>query len=370
MVPFVDLRAQHLPIRDEIEQAIREVVESCGFVGGRILDEFEREFAQYCGVEHGVAAGSGTAALHMALLACGIGAGDEVITVSHTFGATVEAILQAGAQPVFVDVDPATYTMEPSQIEAAVTPRTRAILPVHLYGQCADMEAINAVAARHGLVVIEDAAQAHGAGVGDKPAGSMGDVACFSFYPAKNLGAFGDAGMLVTNDAEKAGRARLIANHGSPDKYHHTVLGYNYRCDALQAAVLKAKLPHLDRWNHKRRQAAQKYNELLREIEGVTPPAERFVHVYHLYVIRVAERDRLRVFLNERDIATGLHYPVPMHLQPILAGHQQGKKGPLPVTERIAGEILSLPMFPDLTDAQIEEVVGAMRDFMETERRR
>lgn len=366
MVPFVDLRALHLPIRDEIDQAIREVVESCGFVGGRVLDAFEQDFARLCGTDHGVAAGSGTAALHTALLACGIGPGDEVITVAHTFGATVEAILHAGARPVFVDVDPDTYTMEPSQIEVAIIPRTRAILPVHLYGQCADMDAINAIAERHGLVVIEDAAQAHGAGVGKRPAGSMGDIGCFSFYPAKNLGAFGDAGMLVTNDAEKAERARLIANHGSSDKYHHTVLGYNYRCDALQAAVLDVKLRHLERWNEQRRRAAQKYAELLGGMDGVTLPTERFFHVYHLYVIRVAERDRLRAHLAERGIATGLHYPVPMHLQPILDEHPQAKQGALPVTERIAGEILSLPMFPDLTDAQVEEVAGAIREFMGT----
>jgi len=364
MVPFVDLKQMHRAIADEIEQAIRGVIENTAFIGGRVLEEFERNFAHFCEVQYGVGAASGTAALHMALLACGIGQGDEVITVSHTFAATVEAILHAGAHPVFVDVDPQTYTMDPSQLEAAITPRTRAIIPVHLYGQCADMDAINLIARRNDLVVIEDAAQAHGARSGLKCAGSLGDMACFSFYPAKNLGAFGDAGILVTNDSEKAKHARLIADHGSRDKYHHEILGYNYRCDALQAAVLNAKLPHLDSWNLARRHAAQKYTERLQEIESVTPPTERFFHVYHLYVIRVPQRDRLRAYLSERGIATGLHYPVPMHLQTILAGHPQAKRSCLPVTERIVGEILSLPMFPDLTDGQIEEVVGAICDFM------
>jgi dTDP-4-amino-4,6-dideoxygalactose transaminase len=363
MVPFVDLKLQHVPIAHEIERAIHEVIESAAFIGGRVLQEFERNFAQFCGVEHGVAAGSGTAALHMALLACGIGPGDQVITVAHTFAATVEAILHAGAEPVFVDVDPETYTINPAQLEAAITPRTRAILPVHLYGQCADMNAINTIARRHGLAVIEDAAQAHGARIGERRAGAFGDVACFSFYPAKNLGAFGDAGILVTNDAEKARRARLIADHGSADKYHHTTLGYNYRCDAIQAAVLNVKLRYLELWNEQRRQAAQRYTQLLEGTAGITPPMERYFHIYHLYVIRAVQRDRLRAHLSERGIATGLHYPVPMHLQPLMAGHPQARQGALPVTERLAGEILSLPMFPDLTAAQIEEVVGAIHEF-------
>lgn len=364
MVPFVDLKAQHAPIRDEIDRAIREVVDSCGFVGGRFLAEFEANFARFCGVEYGIGASSGTTALHMALLACGIQPGHEVITVSHTFGATVEAILHAGAQPIFVDIDPETCTMDPALVKAAITPRTRAIIPVHLYGQCADMDPILAVARRHGLVVIEDAAQAHGAKYGERRAGSMGAMACFSFYPAKNLGAFGDAGMVVTQDAEQARRARMIAHHGSPDKYHHTVLGYNYRCDAIQAAVLNVKLRYLEGANERRRRAARRYTERLAQIEGVTPPAERFHHIYHLYVIRVAERDRLQAFLRERDIASGLHYPVPMHLQPLLKDHPQAEPGRLPVTERIVGEILSLPMFPDITDEQIDEVVAAVREFM------
>jgi dTDP-4-amino-4,6-dideoxygalactose transaminase len=364
MVPFVDLKLQHVPIAHEIERAMREVVENAAFIGGRALQEFERNFAQFCGVEHAVGAGSGTAALHMALAACGIGAGDEVLTVAHTFAATVEAILHAGATPVFVDVDRETYTMDPAQIEPAITPRTRAILPVHLYGQCADMNAINRIAKRRGLAVIEDAAQAHGARIGERRAGSFGDMACFSFYPAKNLGAFGDAGIVVTNDAEKAKHARLIADHGSPDKYHHTVLGYNYRCDAIQAAVLNVKLRYLEAWNEQRRRAARRYGELLEGVAGITPPTERYFHIYHLYVIRATRRDALRTFLTERGIATGLHYPVPMHLQPMLSGHPQAREGALPATERLVGEILSLPMFPDITDAQIEEVVGAIRDFM------
>jgi dTDP-4-amino-4,6-dideoxygalactose transaminase len=226
------------------------------------------------------------------------------------------------------------------------------------------MNAINRIAKRRGLAVIEDAAQAHGARIGERRAGSFGDMACFSFYPAKNLGAFGDAGIVVTNDAEKAKHARLIADHGSPDKYHHTVLGYNYRCDAIQAAVLNVKLRYLEAWNEQRRRAARRYGELLEGVAGITPPTERYFHIYHLYVIRATRRDALRTFLTERGIATGLHYPVPMHLQPMLSGHPQAREGALPATERLVGEILSLPMFPDITDAQIEEVVGAIRDFM------
>jgi len=363
MVPFVNLKLLHEPIRAEIDRVLREVIDAAAFIGGRYLAQFEENFASFCGVKYAVGASSGTAALHMALLASGVGPGDEVVTVSHTFGATVEAILHTGAQPVFVDIDPVTYTMDPSQIEGVITPRTKAIVPVHLYGQCADMDPICKIARRHGITVIEDAAQAHGARIGERRAGSMGDMACFSFYPAKNLGAFGDAGIVVTNDAEKAERARMIANHGSVDKYHHTVLGYNYRCDALQAAVLDVKLRYLEQWNESRRRAASLYTQLLQNVEGVTPPVERFYHVYHLYVIRVPERDRLRAYLADRRILTGLHYPVPMHLQPILSGHPQASAGSLPVTERIAGEILSLPMFPGITNDQVKEVVGAIREF-------
>ncbi|MCX8035450.1 MAG: DegT/DnrJ/EryC1/StrS family aminotransferase [Candidatus Sumerlaeia bacterium] len=365
MVPFVNLSAMHAPLQAEFERVFREIISTSAFIGGRAVADFERAFAHFCGVNHAVAAGSGTAALHMALAACGIGPGDEVITTAHTFAATVEGILHAGATPVFVDVDEETYTIAPEQIEAVITPRTRAILPVHLYGQCADMEAIGAVARRHNLLVIEDAAQAHGARIGDRRAGSFGDMACFSFYPAKNLGAFGDAGMVVTNDPEKARIARLLADHGSPDKYHHTLLGYNYRCDALQAAVLSVKLPHLEAWNERRRRAAARYTEQLRDVPGVRTPRARFDHIYHLYVIRVTQRDALKSFLGQRNIATGLHYPVPMHLQPMMTGHPQARVGALPVTERIVGEILSLPMFPDITDAQVDEVAAAVREFLE-----
>ncbi len=363
MVPFVDLSALHAPLQAEFERVFREILSTSAFIGGRAVAEFESAFAQFCGVQYAVAAGSGTAALHMALTACGIGPNDDVITTAHTFAATVEAILHAGATPVFVDVDEETYNMDPQKIEAAITPRTRAILPVHLYGQCADMEAISAIARRHNLLVIEDAAQAHGARIGQRRAGSFGDMACFSFYPAKNLGAFGDAGMVVTNDADKARIARLVADHGSPDKYHHTLLGYNYRCDAIQAAVLAVKMPHLEAWNERRRRAAARYTERLRGLSAVRPPRARFDHIYHLYVIRVPQRDALKNFLAQRNIAAGLHYPVPMHLQPMMAGHPQARVGALPVAERIAGEILSLPMFPDITDAQIDEVVGAIREF-------
>ena len=231
-------------------------------------------------------------------------------------------------------------------------------------GYPTDMDKINKLAKKNNLIVIEDAAQAHGARIGERRAGSFGEMACFSFYPAKNLGAFGDAGIVVTNDPEKAKRARLLADHGSSDKYHHTILGYNYRCDAIQAAVLNVKLRHLELWNEQRRRAAHRYAQLLDGIAGITPPTERFFHIYHLYVIRTARRDQLRAYLSDRKIATGLHYPVPMHLQPIMAGHPQARPGALPVTERLVGEILSLPMFPDLTDAQIHEVVNAIRDFM------
>lgn len=367
MVPFVDLKAQDDSIRDEIREAIQEVLDNTAFVGGKILADFEKKFAEFCGVKEGVGCSSGTSALHAALLACGIDSGDEVITVSHTFGATVEAILHAGATPVFVDIDPDTYTMDPAQIEARITPRTKAIIPVHLYGQCADMDAIGQIAKDRGLRLIEDAAQAHGARIGDQRAGSIGDMACFSFYPAKNLGAYGDAGIVVTDNEDLAKRARLIVNHGSPDKYHHAVLGYNYRCDTLQAAVLGVKLQMIEHWNDQRRRAAHTYSELLRDVEGVTTPTERFYHVYHLYVIRVANREGLQAHLNAKGVASGLHYPVPMHLQPILANHPQAKEGELPVTERVVKEILSLPMFPTITDRQVEKVVAGIQEFLAKE---
>jgi dTDP-4-amino-4,6-dideoxygalactose transaminase len=362
VIPLIDLKAQYIAIKDEIDAAMRRVVESAQFILGPEVEHFEQEFARFCGTAHAVGTSSGTSALHLALLTCGIQPGHEVITASHTFIAVGEAISHAGADAVFVDIDPETYTIDPAKIEEAITPRTRAIIAVHLYGQCADMEPILELARRHGLAVIEDAAQAHGAGYKDRRAGSIGDVGCFSFYPGKNVGAYGDGGMIVTNDSEKANVAKLLRNHGRRTKYEHLVEGYNYRLDELQAAILRVKLKHLPQWNEQRRSIARRYNELLADLP-VQLPLERFKHVYHLYVIRSAHRHKLAQFLHEQDISTGIHYPIPLHLQPAYRNHPQAGKGKFPITEQCAGELLSLPMYPELTEEQIVGICEAIKRF-------
>ncbi len=362
VIPLVDLKAQYVGIKDEIDAAIRRVLESTQFILGPEVEQFEQEFARLCGTAHAVGTSSGTSALHLALLACGAQPGHEVITVSYTFIAVAEAISQTGAQPVFVDIDPETYTIDPVKIEAAITPRTRAIIAVHLYGQCADMDPIRELARQHNLAIIEDAAQAHGAEYKGQRAGAIGDIGCFSFYPGKNLGAYGDGGIIVTNDPEKASIARLLRNHGRRTKYEHLTEGYNYRLDALQAAILRVKLKHLAEWNEQRRSVAHRYNELLAQLP-IQTPVERSKHVYHLYVIRSAHRDRLYDYLREHEILTGIHYPIPLHLQPAYRNHPQAGEGRFPVTEQCAREVLSLPMYPELTDEQVVTICEAIKRF-------
>ncbi|MDE3088780.1 MAG: DegT/DnrJ/EryC1/StrS family aminotransferase [Chloroflexota bacterium] len=362
-IPLVDLKAQYATIKPEIDAAMQRVVNNTSFILGKEVAEFEKNFAAFCHAQHCVGTDSGTAALHLALLILGVKAGDEVITTTHTFIATAEVISLIGAKPVLVDIDPRTYNIDPNQIEAAITPRTRAIIPVHLYGQPAEMDTILDIARRHNLRVIEDAAQAHGAEYRGKRAGSLGDVACFSFYPGKNLGAYGDAGALVTNDAALADHARMLRDHGRSEKYAHKLVGYGYRLDALQAAILGAKLPHLDAWNARRREIADYYTELLTNTDIITPYVPPHIQpVYHIYCIRHKNRDGLQKHLKARGIETGIHYPIPLHLQPVYQnlGYHAGD---FPHTEKAASEILSLPMYPELTNVQAQQIVDALKEF-------
>lgn len=362
-IPLVDLQEQHARIGEEIESRVREVLRSGQYVGGPEVEALEEEFARYCGVSYAVSVNSGTAALHTALLALGLGQGDEVITVAHTFVATVEAIVAAGAKPVLVDIDPKSYTMDPAQLEAAITPRTRAIIPVHLYGQPAELDPILSIAEAAGLAVIEDACQAHGATYRGRRAGSLGAIGCFSFYPSKNLGAAGEGGIAVTDSPLYAERMRRISDHGQSGRYRHEVLGFNYRLPALQAAVLRVKLRHLEDWNEMRRAHALEYGRLLSG-SGVTIPWEQpeSSHVYHLYVIRSEARDKLKNHLSAQGVATGIHYPLPVHLQP---AYRQYGAGPdsLPETEAAAAAVLSLPMYPELQPWQLKRVTDALRAF-------
>jgi len=361
-IPFVDLKAQYQAIKPEINEAIQHVMDSTAFIGGRAVLEFEGAFAKFCGAKYAVGVGNGTDALALALKALGVGPGDEVITVPNTFIATTEAISRVGADIVFVDVHPETYNMDFRQLEEKITRRTKAVIPVHLYGQPADMEPLLAIARKHGLKVLEDACQAHGATYKGRRVGSFGEIAAFSFYPSKNLGAYGDGGAVVTNDADLAEKVRMLGNHGSLVKYEHPMEGVNSRLDAIQAAILSAKLKHLEDWNCQRRKHAQLYNELLSGIDGVVTPKELSgtEPVYHLYVIQVEKRDALRAGLQEQGIETGIHYPMPLHLQP--AYERLGlKKGAFPVSEQAAGRILSLPMYPELTEEMIERVVKAIQ---------
>jgi len=362
-VPFFDLKALHGSIWENLSEAVQRVLESSTYILGPEVESLEREFAEYCGAPYGVATGSGTSALHLALLAAGVGPGHEVITVSHTFIATAEAITAAGAVPVFVDIDPVSYTMDPSRVESAVTARTRAILPVHLYGQAADLGPILEVARRHGLAVIEDACQAHGATYDGRKVGSLGDIGCFSFYPSKNLGAVGEGGIAVTNSPKLAGTMRSLRDHGQVRRYHHDVPGFNYRMDAIQGAVLGVKLRWLDRWNAARRRLAHLYDRLLQDTEVATPVEMGYgTHVYHLYVIRSKDRDDLKAQLSRQGVGTGIHYPIPIHLQRAYVGLGYGL-GSLPITEACAAQALSLPMYPTLTPAQVEEVATAISKF-------
>jgi len=362
MIPFVDLKVQYDSIKDEINEVIQNVLDNTSFIMGEELKKFEVEFARFCDVKYAVGVANGSDALILALRACGIGKGDEVITVPHTFIATTEAITHVGGKIIFVDIDHKTYTIDVSKIEEKINKRTKTIIPVHLYGQPADMDPIMRLAKEYNLKVIEDAAQAHGAEYKEKKVGSIGDVACFSFYPGKNLGAYGDAGMITTNSEEIAKKVKLLRNHGRiTKKYEHQIEGYSSRLDNLQAAILRVKLKYLNKWNDLRRRNAKKYNELLSNIDGIIIPyeADYAKHVYHLYVIKTESRDILREELKSNDIATGIHYPIPLHLQPAYK-YLGYKEGDFQITEKASQEILSLPMFAELSDKQIDEIVALL----------
>lgn len=360
MIPFVDLKVQYAGIKDEVNAAIQGVLDSCQFTLGSEVVKFEEEFAAFSGAQIGIGVNTGTSALHLALLAADIGPGDEVITVPHTFVATVSAIEYAGATPVFVDIDPVTFTMDPNLIEAAITPRTKAIIPVHLYGQAADMDPIVEIARKHKLVVVEDACQAHAAEYKGRRVGSLGDMACFSFYPGKNLGAYGEGGMVVTNSPEYAKTIRMLRDWGAEKKYQHVLKGYNFRLEGIQGAVLRVKLKYLESWTEGRRAAASRYDEILAGSDYPTPvQLSHNRHVYHVYAIRTSDRQTLQESLLAQGVQTGIHYPTPVHL---LASHEDlgYRRGQFPHAETAANEVLSLPMFPELTEAQTTQVADAL----------
>jgi dTDP-4-amino-4,6-dideoxygalactose transaminase len=363
VIPLVDLQAQYRSIRPEIDRAVGRVLESGRFVLGEEVVAFEQEFAAFSEAQHGIAVNSGTSALHLALLAAGVGRDDEVITVPFTFVATVAAIRYTGATPVFVDVEPRSLTMDVGRLEAAITGRTRAIIPVHLYGQAADMDPIMDIARRHGLVVIEDAAQAHGAEYKGHRVGGIGDLACFSFYPGKNLGAYGEGGLVTTSNPTYARTIRMLRDWGEETRYHHVVQGFNYRMDAIQGAILRVKLRHLPTWTEKRRAHAARYDDLLAHGPVRRPEAmpDRH-HVYHLYVVRTRRRADLQEALGTRGIGTGIHYPIPVHLQKAHADLGYGV-GDFSCAEEAAAEVLSLPLYPELPAAAQDEIVATVRGF-------
>ena len=364
MIPFVDLRAQYHSIKQEVDAAIARVLENSAFILGSEVAAFEKEFAAYCGALYAAGVNSGTSALHLALLAAGVGPGDEVITVPFTFVATVAAVGYTGARPVFVDIDPRSYTIDVGRIEAAITPRTKVILPVHLYGQPPDMDPILEIARRHNLIVIEDAAQAHGAEYRGRRCGSMGDMACFSFYPGKNLGAYGEGGAVVTSNSEYDRVIRVLRDWGAERKYEHVLKGYNYRLEGMQGAILRVKLKYLEAWTEARQTRAAFYTQALQDA-GVGNPAVMPYsrHVFHVYAIRVPQRDQVQAYLKEKDIQSGIHYPVPIHL--LEAWKDLGyQRGDFPVAERVAAEELSLPIYPELVPDQIEYVVAGVSESL------
>jgi dTDP-4-amino-4,6-dideoxygalactose transaminase len=366
-VPFLDLKAQNDSVWPEIQAALKPVMSEAQFILGPAVARFEKHFADYLGVRHCVGLNNGTSALHMALLACGIGPGDEVITTPATWISTTWAISYVGAKPVFVDVDPVTYTLDPRLVERAITPRTRAILPVHLYGQAADLSSLSRLADEHGLVLIEDAAQAHGARYHGRRVGSFGKAACFSFYPGKNLGCFGEGGAVVTNDEQVASRIRCLRDHAQTARHQHVEIGFNTRMEGVQAAVLDAKLPHLDDWNAARARHARRYHELLADLPGVILPEapQEGAHVWHLYVVLVRgfDREDLRGELADRGVITAIHYPRPVPFQPAYA-HLGYRPGDFPVAEDLMRHCLSLPMFAELTDEQITHVASTLQDLL------
>jgi len=362
-IPLVDLQVQYQDLSQEINEKVIQVMKRGDFILGEDLKLFEEEFAKYCETKYAVGVASGTDAIKLALLAGEVGPGDEVITVANTFVATVEAIHQIGAKPVLVDINPENYNLDLNLVEKAITSKTKAIIPVHLYGQLVEMEPLQEIAKAHQLIIVEDACQAHGAKYKDKKAGSFGEVSAFSFYPGKNLGAYGDGGMIVTDQEKLAEKVKMLRNYGQKKKYFHQIKGFNSRLDTLQATILRVKLKHLDHWNKLRNQWAKLYTELLKETSLTTPRIESWIsHVFHLYVVRSPKRDQLLDFLKKKEIYAGIHYPIPIHL---LESYQDlgYKKGDFPATEKAATEILSLPMFPELTEEKIHYVVEAIKEF-------
>lgn len=361
MIPMVDLKGQYLEIKDEIDQGLLQALEATQFILGPNVRAFEEEAASYLGVNHAVGCASGTDALHLALIAAGIKEGDEVITTPFTFIATAEAILYVGAKPVYVDIDEKTLNIDVNQLEAAITPNTKAILPVHLFGQPADMAAIQAIADKHNLVVVEDCAQSFGADIDGRQTGSMGIAGCFSFFPSKNLGCFGDGGLISTNDDKVAEHLRVLRNHGSWKRYNHSELGFNSRLDELQAVILRAKLKRIDQYNEGRRRVAHRYSAALAEMDGITPPHEDGIgrHVYHQYTLLSENRDAIMAALQEQQIACAVYYPIPLHQQEVFADVCQGVS--LPVTEKIASQCMSLPIYPELEDEKVDRVLEVIR---------
>lgn len=363
MIPILDLKKQYESIKGEIDSAIKDVVDSGQFILGKRVEAFEADFATYCQSRYALGVNSGTSALHLALLAAGVGPGDEVITVSYTFVATAAAVCYTGAKPVFVDIDPRNCNIDPAKIEAAITPKTKAIMPVHLYGSCADMDPILDVARRHNLIVIEDAAQAHGAEYKGRRVGSFGELACFSFYPGKNLGAYGEGGAVVTSDERYVEHLKQLRDQGQSEKYYHPVVGYNYRMEAIQGAVLGVKLKHLDDWNQRRQKHAEVYRRELAEsglrLLEELPDAKS---VHHIFPLFTEQRDDLCAYLQKAGISTGLHYPIPVHLQPAYRylGYEEGD---FPETERASKEVLSLPLYPELADEAVLSIVDSVRQF-------
>ena len=365
-VPFLNLKAQYQSIKEEISVGLQKVLDNTAFAGGPFVSQFEKEFAMFCQADSVTGLGSGTSALWAAIQGLGIGKGDEVITTPNTFIATAEAISFAGAKPVFVDIDEQTYNMNPQLLETAITAQTKAIIPVHLYGQTADMDPIMKIAKGKGLFVIEDACQAHGAQYKGNSAGSIGDAGCFSFYPGKNLGAYGEAGAVVTNSNQLTENMRMFRDHGQEKKYYHSMIGWNARMDGFQGAVLSVKLKYLNQWNESRRKNAQLYNELLADVDGIIVPqeADYAKHIYHLYVIRTQNRDAFIAALAEDEVFCGIHYPVPLHLQDAYSSLGY-KKGDFPIAEKCCRQLVSLPMFPELTSEQIAYVVEKIKSTIQ-----
>ena len=362
-VPYLDLPAQMRPLRSEIEAAISRTLDNCSFCLGPDVAEFEKEFAKFCGADHCIAFNSGTSALHVGLMLLGVGPGDEVITTPSTFVATSWAISYVGAKPVYVDIDDATFNLDPKLVERAITPRTKAIMPVHLYGHPADLDALLEICRKHQLPLLEDACQAHAAKYKGKHIGTFGAVAGFSFYPGKNLGAYGEGGALITNDAAFATRARSLREHGSTRRYYHDEIGFNYRMEGIQGAILRVKLPHLETWTRERRRVAHRYNQLLAETPLQLPREASYAQsAWHLYVVRHPQRDELKKYLEANHIGCALHYPLPLHLQKAYA-HLGYKAGDFPVAEKAANECLSLPIYPELTEAQIQRVAEVIHAF-------